>query len=96
MPRVGSTEKLNKSNKSVLNEQSLDENKENKSENKNSNRSNSANASSANTKQSVSPEERERMIKETAFYLAEREGFSADNQIYWLRAEEQIDKMLNG
>lgn len=44
----------------------------------------------------VSAEDRERMIRETAFYLAEREGFTSDNHIYWLRAEEQIDKMLNG
>ncbi|UYL09628.1 DUF2934 domain-containing protein [Bdellovibrio sp. SKB1291214] len=84
MPRLSSSEKLNKNNKSQPNPESFNSDSESKS-------------APTNTQTGkVSAEERERMIRETAFYLAEREGFSSDNNIYWLRAEEQIDKMLNG
>lgn len=83
MPRLSTSEKLNKNNKNtpMLENQESEQNTQ---------------SNSAGKKMQVSPEERQRMIQETAFYLAEREGFSSDNQIYWLRAEEQIDKMING
>lgn len=84
MPRLSNSEKLNKANKTKPNSESINSDSE------------SMTSSSNSQKTQVSAEERERMIRETAFYLAEREGFSSDNHIYWLRAEEQIDKMLNG
>lgn len=43
----------------------------------------------------VNHEDRHQMIRETAYYLAEKDGFpSGKDEEYWSRAEEQIDKML--
>ncbi|KYG65554.1 hypothetical protein AZI86_00290 [Bdellovibrio bacteriovorus] len=42
----------------------------------------------------ISPEQREQMIRETAYYLAEKDGFPGKDDQYWQQAEEQIDKML--
>lgn len=44
---------------------------------------------------SLDPQDRERMIRETAYYLAEKDGFQEGREsYYWQQAEEQIDKML--
>ena len=43
----------------------------------------------------VSPEERRRLIEESAFFRAERRGFTdGDPVIDWLRSEREIDKVL--
>ena len=44
--------------------------------------------------QTVSPEQRELMISEAAFYLAERNGFQGDPVVDWLLAEIEIDTVL--
>lgn len=43
----------------------------------------------------VSPEQRYRMIAESAYYMAEKSGFSGDNVAFWLAAEREIDKNLS-
>jgi hypothetical protein len=44
---------------------------------------------------STTPEDRDRMIRETAYYLAEKDGFPAGREdFHWNQAQEQIDKML--
>ena len=41
------------------------------------------------------PEEREHMISEAAYYLAERRGFSPGNEMEdWLQAETEIDSLI--
>lgn len=46
---------------------------------------------------SITPEQRERMIAEAAYYRAEHRGFqSGDPQQDWLEAEAEIDQMLGG
>jgi hypothetical protein len=43
----------------------------------------------------LSAEEREQMIRETAYYLSERDGFQpGQEEEYWQRAEQQIDALL--
>jgi len=43
----------------------------------------------------LSPEERRRMIAETAYYLAERRAFQGGDPVRdWLDAEAQIDEAL--
>jgi len=43
----------------------------------------------------VSPEERNRMIAEAAYYRAEQHGFNPEDQIQnWLEAEKDVDAML--
>ncbi len=42
-------------------------------------------------KKVVTSEERFRMIKEAAYYIAERNGFGGDDQRYWIEAEAAID-----
>jgi len=43
----------------------------------------------------ISPEERNRMIAEAAYYRAEQHGFNPDRQIEdWLAAEQEVDVML--
>jgi hypothetical protein len=53
---------------------------------------------SKKTVEAVSPlsaEEREQMIRETAYYLSERDGFQpGQDEEYWQRAEQQIDLLL--
>lgn len=46
-------------------------------------------------KTSVTPEERHRMIEMAAYYRAERNGFSCDDQDCWLQAEAEIDSLLD-
>jgi hypothetical protein len=42
-----------------------------------------------------SPEERQRMIAEAAYFRAERRGFAAGGELDdWLRAEAEIDRMI--
>lgn len=43
----------------------------------------------------VAPEERERMIRDAAYYHAERHGFNGGGPIGdWLAAESEIDALL--
>ena len=43
----------------------------------------------------VSPEERRRMIDESAFFRAEQRGFTDGDPVTdWLRSEREIDKVL--
>lgn len=43
----------------------------------------------------VSPEERRRMIEESAFIRAEKRGFTDGDPVTdWLRSEREIDKVL--
>ena len=44
----------------------------------------------------VTPEQRYRMIRDAAYYIAERNGFVGDNHAYWLEAEQAIDAQLAG
>ncbi|HLG20330.1 MAG TPA: DUF2934 domain-containing protein [Bdellovibrionota bacterium] len=45
---------------------------------------------------SVAPEERQRMIAEAAYFIAERRGFwGGDPNADWLEAESQIDRLYN-
>jgi len=43
-----------------------------------------------------SPEERFRLIQETAYFKAEKEGFSSDPSECWLVAEAEVDARLAG
>lgn len=42
----------------------------------------------------VTSEERNRMIQEAAYYIAEKRGFGGDSQKDWLDATAQIDSMI--
>jgi hypothetical protein len=43
----------------------------------------------------VSPDERNRMIAEAAYYRAEQHGFNPEDQVqHWLDAEKEVDAML--
>lgn len=42
----------------------------------------------------VIPEQRQRMIEVSAYYLAEKDGFQGDGQKYWLQAEREVDAKL--
>lgn len=45
----------------------------------------------------LSPEERQRIIAETAYFIAERRGFSAGSELDdWLQAEAEVDRRLGG
>jgi len=43
-------------------------------------------------KLSPGPEQRYRMIQESAYFIAEKAGFSGDNVKYWLAAEKEINE----
>jgi len=44
----------------------------------------------------VSAEERQRMVQENAYYIAEKDGFQAGQEgRYWIEAEAKIDALLN-
>lgn len=47
-------------------------------------------------KQKCTPEQRFRMIQETAYLLAEKADFAGDSFEYWLAAEKEIDGKLAG
>lgn len=43
-------------------------------------------------KQSITPEERQRMIAETAYHIAQQRGFQGDRAMAdWLQAEAEVD-----
>lgn len=51
-------------------------------------------SSSAN---SVAPEQREQIIAETAYFIAEARGFNGECQLDdWLQAEAMVDRQLSG
>jgi len=43
---------------------------------------------------SISPEQRYRMVQESAYYLAEKADFNGDNMEHWLAAEREINDRL--
>jgi hypothetical protein len=48
----------------------------------------------ATAKVVVTPEQRQRMIEVSAYYLAEKNGFKGDGQQYWLQAEREVEAKL--
>lgn len=45
----------------------------------------------------LSPEERRRLIAETAYFIAERRGFAAGWELEdWLQAEAEVNRRLGG
>lgn len=49
----------------------------------------------AKAKPAVDPAERQRMIAEAAYYIAEKRGFAAGNHdADWAEAERQIDELI--
>lgn len=49
----------------------------------------------AKTAKAVTPAERQRMIAEAAYYLAERRGFAPGNDVQdWVEAERKVDAQL--
>jgi hypothetical protein len=49
----------------------------------------------ATAKVVVTPEQRQRMIEVSAYYLAEKNGFKGDGQQYWLQAERDVAAKLD-
>ena len=43
----------------------------------------------------VTPEQRQRLVEVSAYYLAEKNGFKGDGQQYWLQAEREVDAKLS-
>lgn len=49
----------------------------------------------AGTGAQITPEERNRMIAEAAYYRAERRGFATGGEMEdWVRAETEIDRLI--
>jgi DUF2934 family protein len=49
------------------------------------------------TRLDVSPQERQRMIEEAAYYRAQQRGFAPGNEVEdWIAAETEIDGLLIG
>ena len=45
----------------------------------------------------ISPEQRERIVAEAAYFIAERRGFAAGQELDdWLEAEAQVNRTLGG
>jgi hypothetical protein len=45
----------------------------------------------------ISPEERERLVAEAAYFIAERRGFEAGRELEdWLQAEAEVNRRLGG
>lgn len=42
----------------------------------------------------VTPEERQKMIEQAAYFRAEKAGFTGDPHEHWLAAEKEVDAML--
>jgi hypothetical protein len=40
----------------------------------------------------LSPEDRYRLIQESAYYMAEKAGFTGNNVDYWLAAEAEVNR----
>ena len=56
-----------------------------------------ATSPSKQTTPSVTPEQRQQMIKEAAYFIAESRGFSPHDCLdCWLEAEAEINKQLSG
>ena len=52
-------------------------------------------AAAAATKSALSPAERMKMIAETAYYLAQKRGFTGGNELSdWMAAEKQVDTLV--
>lgn len=43
----------------------------------------------------ITPEQRQTMIREAAYFMAEKAEFSGDSAAYWLAAEKQIDALID-
>lgn len=52
-------------------------------------------AKPAAKKSSITPEQRYKMIEETAYFIAERHGFSGDSAYFWSLAEADVNNRLN-
>ena len=52
-------------------------------------------AAAAPKASALTPEQRYKMIEETAYYIAERHGFSGDSAYFWSLAEAEINAKLN-
>ena len=50
--------------------------------------------SAAQPKSVVTPEQRYKMIEETAYYIAERHGFNGDSQYFWSLAVQEVESRL--
>ena len=44
----------------------------------------------------VTPEERQKMVEQAAYFRAERHGFQVDPNENWLAAEAEVDAILAG
>ena len=45
----------------------------------------------------ISPKERERLVAEAAYFIAERRGFEAGRELEdWLQAEAEVNRRLGG
>ncbi len=54
-----------------------------------------ASAKAAAPKTVLSPAERMKMIAETAYYLAQKRGFTGGNELTdWMAAEKQVDSLV--
>ncbi|OQA29425.1 MAG: hypothetical protein BWY59_00318 [Verrucomicrobia bacterium ADurb.Bin345] len=42
----------------------------------------------------VSPEERLKMVEQSAYFRAEKAGFTGDSHAHWLAAEAEVDALL--
>jgi len=47
------------------------------------------------SKSALTPEQRYRMIQESAYFIAEKAGFKGDNVKYWLAAEKEISEKFS-
>ena len=45
-------------------------------------------------KSALTPEQRYKMIEETAYFVAERHGFNGDSAYFWSLAEAEVDHRL--
>lgn len=43
----------------------------------------------------ITPEQRYKMIEETAYYIAERHGFNGDSAYFWSLAEAEVNNRLS-
>jgi hypothetical protein len=48
----------------------------------------------AQKKSALTPEQRYKMIEETAYFVAERHGFNGDSAYFWSLAEAEVDSRL--
>ena len=43
----------------------------------------------------VTPEERQRLVEQAAYFRAEKDGFRGDPQAYWVAAEAEVEALLS-